>query len=301
MSEYVEGAISNILSGNGGTSKNNKLSSLFSKPDRLKLKKIPAKEEKKTVNKDEINAVDDKNVKRPRRDRQLKKRRNADQEKRTVFVGNIPKDVDKKELKKLFRKCGKVESIRYRCAIPENPKLPKKAAAINRKINEKRDSLNAYIVFENEESIPTALKLNTTILKNHQLRIDTSCKKQHDNKHSVFIGALPFDVKEETVRDTFQDCGQILNVRIIRDRKTGMGKGFGYILFNDKSSVELALKLDGSDCQGRKIRVQRAVKKQKEASKSKTNIKKDAKKIKNSSGDVKKRIKNTKVKAKTRK
>lgn len=62
------------------------------------------------------------------------------------------------------------------------------------------------------------------------------------------------------MREAFEDCGEILNVRIVRDRKTGIGKGFGYVLFNDKSSVELALKLDGTDCQGRKMRVQRAVK-----------------------------------------
>ena len=29
----------------------------------------------------------------------------------------------------------------------------------------------------------------------------------------------------------FNDCGEIEAVRIVRDSKTGLGKGFGFILF----------------------------------------------------------------------
>ena len=39
------------------------------------------------------------------------------------------------------------------------------------------------------------------------------------------------DVKEETLRTTFQVAGDIENIRVIRDKFTGIGKGFGYILF----------------------------------------------------------------------
>ena len=39
------------------------------------------------------------------------------------------------------------------------------------------------------------------------------------------------DVEEEPLRNHFEDCGEIENVRLIRDRKTQLGKGFGYVLF----------------------------------------------------------------------
>lgn len=96
MSEYVEGAISDILGGKDATSKNSKLSSLFSKPNRLELKKILPEKKRETSDRDESNTVDIKNVKRPRRDRMLKKKRDPNKEKRTIFVGNLPKDADKK-------------------------------------------------------------------------------------------------------------------------------------------------------------------------------------------------------------
>ena len=39
------------------------------------------------------------------------------------------------------------------------------------------------------------------------------------------------DTEEEPLRQAFVDCGDVEAVRIIRDSKTGAGKGFGFILF----------------------------------------------------------------------
>lgn len=58
------------------------------------------------------------------------------------------------------------------------------------------------------------------------------------------------------VRKFFEDCGEIKNVRLIRDGKTGIGKGFGYVNFHSKDSVVLALQKDGQSLNGRDLRVQ---------------------------------------------
>lgn len=39
------------------------------------------------------------------------------------------------------------------------------------------------------------------------------------------------DVTENDVWSHFEDCGEIENVRLIRDNKTGTGKGIGYVQF----------------------------------------------------------------------
>lgn len=39
------------------------------------------------------------------------------------------------------------------------------------------------------------------------------------------------EMDDDTVRDHFSECGNVTGVRIVRDRKTGIGKGFGYVLF----------------------------------------------------------------------
>lgn len=41
----------------------------------------------------------------------------------------------------------------------------------------------------------------------------------------------PADTEEEALRQAFVECGDVESVRIVRDSKTGAGKGFGFILF----------------------------------------------------------------------
>ena len=53
----------------------------------------------------------------------------------------------------------------------------------------------------------------------------------HDHKRCVFVGNLPFDVQDEELWTHFERCGDIEFVRIVRDKKTNIGKGFGYVQF----------------------------------------------------------------------
>jgi nucleolar protein 12 len=45
------------------------------------------------------------------------------------------------------------------------------------------------------------------------------------------VGNLPFDVQDEAIYMHFTRCGKIEFVRIVRDKKTNIGKGFGYVQF----------------------------------------------------------------------
>ena len=58
--------------------------------------------------------------------------------------------------------------------------------------------------------------------------------KKLDEKKSVFVGNLAFDEQEETLWKAFSDCGEVVNVRIIRDAKTNLGKGNFYLLYFHK-------------------------------------------------------------------
>ncbi|KAM6971978.1 RNA-binding protein 34 [Aplochiton taeniatus] len=186
--------------------------------------------------------------------------------KRTVFVGNLPVSCTKKTLEMLFRGNGAIESVRFRSVVGEDIAMSHKVAAIQRKVHPKKQNINAYIVFKEEEGAGNALARNgMEIEKDLFIRVDrVSPKQTHDHKRSIFIGNLPFDVKELPVRQHFKDCGKVEAVRLVRDKTSGMGKGFGYILFENADSVQLALKLEGSKIQGRSIRVKRSVKKAKE-------------------------------------
>lgn len=63
------------------------------------------------------------------------------------------------------------------------------------------------------------------------------------------------DAEEEELWQLFEPCGKISSVRLIRDAITGIGKGFGYINFEDSDAVELALQMESPTLKGRVLRV----------------------------------------------
>ncbi|KAM4680106.1 RNA-binding protein 34 [Amazona ochrocephala] len=178
---------------------------------------------------------------------------------RTVFVGNLPVNCTAQVLKSRFKEYGQIKSIRFRSLVPAEDTLSKKLAAIKRKVHPNAKFVNAYIVFEEECDAIKALKENgTEIASGFHIRVDIASKSSsHDNKRSVFVGNLSYDISDDAVREHFSVCGGVVAVRIVRDRNTGLGKGFGYVLFEDTDAVHLALRLNETDLMGRKVRVQR--------------------------------------------
>ncbi|XP_062429673.1 RNA-binding protein 34 [Rhea pennata] len=198
--------------------------------------------------------------------KQQKKRNEAEEmikNRRTVFVGNLPVNCTAQMLKSLFKEYGQIESIRFRSVVPAEDTLSKKLAAIKRKVHPNMKYINAYVVFKEECDAVKALKKNgTQIASGFHIRVDLASKNSsHDNKRSIFLGNLSYDISDDAVREHFSDCGDVVAVRIVRDRQTGMGKGFGYILFESTDAVHLALKLNNSDLMGRKLRVKHCVEK----------------------------------------
>ena len=86
--------------------------------------------------------------------------------------------------------------------------------------------------------------------------------KSHDNSQ-VFLGNLDFKTQEEDIRKLFSKCGEVENVRLVRDATTGIGKGFGYVNFVSEDSVGLAIRLNNQEVCTRKVRVTRSVRKAK--------------------------------------
>uniref|UniRef100_UPI0037E9BD3D RNA-binding protein 34 isoform X2 n=1 Tax=Semicossyphus pulcher TaxID=241346 RepID=UPI0037E9BD3D len=185
--------------------------------------------------------------------------------KRTVFVGNLPVGCTKKTLQSLFREKGTIESIRFRSVVREDPSMSRKVAVIQRKVHPKKQSMNAYVVFKDEEGVTKALERNgMEIEKDFHIRVDrVTDSSSHDHKRSVFVGNLSFEINELAVRRHFEECGVVEAVRLVRDQNSGLGKGFGYVLFESADLVQLALELDGTKLEGRTIRVKRSVKKEK--------------------------------------
>ncbi|QDZ18108.1 RNA-binding protein [Chloropicon primus] len=197
---------------------------------------------------------------------------------RTIFVGNVPSTITKKALKKVFSECGSIESVRFR-SQPLNleNKMPYHDTALTRRIAAVKGMVQAertqkaYVVFKAAEGAEKALQLNMTKVGDKHIMVDFAGAKstnmdgapvQYDPTMSVFLGNLPVDVEEEEVITFFHGAdhvpqvqGEIDAVRVVHDRSTGLGKGFGYVLFKTKNAAKAAMQLNGEKLKEREVRV----------------------------------------------
>lgn len=203
-----------------------------------------------------------------------RKEEQARQEKLTVFVGNLPLDMTRKQLGSLFASCGKVVTTRIRSAAispvkvsrTRDPGLVKKAAFLTGKLDASvKASVHGYILFETEEAVQKALELNNTKLEDgRRIRVDTAVPSWTENtKRAVFVGNLPFDdadaetgLHQHFAKHCSCEEEEIEAVRIIRDKQTFASKGFGYVLFNSSALQATALRcVPGTKYKDRELRV----------------------------------------------
>ncbi len=74
-------------------------------------------------------------------------------------------------------------------------------------------------------------------------------------QNKLFIGNLSFKLAENDIRNLFEKFGTITEIAIPTNRETGKARGFAFITFETEDAAKKALTLDGTEVDGRKIRV----------------------------------------------
>ncbi|OHE58224.1 MAG: hypothetical protein A2Z47_10930 [Thermodesulfovibrio sp. RBG_19FT_COMBO_42_12] len=74
----------------------------------------------------------------------------------------------------------------------------------------------------------------------------------------VYVGNLPYQVDEDSLREVFAAIGEVQSVRIVTD-ETGRSKGFGFVEMTvDADADEAISSLNGTPLMGRSIVVNEA-------------------------------------------
>ena len=71
----------------------------------------------------------------------------------------------------------------------------------------------------------------------------------------LYVGNLPSTATQESVQALFSQYGPVESVVLIKDRETGLFKGFGFVEFQSKEDANKALELDGKDFEGQNLKV----------------------------------------------
>lgn len=172
-----------------------------------------------------------------------------------LFLGNLPFNATQEDLESFFAEYGEVVSVKI---LMRNNKAMGKA----------------FVRFANHEDAVKAKEANGKDFNGREIIVRFASEPQRErserperqerqerpprqsnsNETTIFIGGLSYQSTQDSVSEFFANCGNITAVRIATN-PDGNPKGFAHVEFDSLDAVQEALKLSGSELDGRKIRI----------------------------------------------
>jgi len=82
---------------------------------------------------------------------------------------------------------------------------------------------------------------------------------QPGNGIELYVGNLPYNMKDRDLARLFEKHGQVLSARIIKNKFNNRSRGYGFVEMVDQSTADHAIKAaNGQEVKGRKIVVNEA-------------------------------------------
>ncbi|RWW86477.1 hypothetical protein BHE74_00004749 [Ensete ventricosum] len=173
----------------------------------------------------------------------------AEDEKRTIWVGDLQYWMDENYLHSCFGHTGEVISIKV--------------------IRNKQTGQSEGYGFVEFHSHATAEKILQNF-SNHPMpntdqpfRLNWASFSMSDKRsdlasdHSIFVGDLASDVSDSILHETFATkYSSVKGAKVVVDANTGRSKGYGFVRFGDESEKKLAItEMNGVYCSTRPMRI----------------------------------------------
>ena len=76
---------------------------------------------------------------------------------------------------------------------------------------------------------------------------------------NLYVGNLSQKVTENDLRNNFSEAGEVVSVAIIKDKFSGVSRGFGFVeMATEEGAAEAIKRFNGGDLDGRTITVNEA-------------------------------------------
>ncbi|XP_014894981.1 nucleolysin TIAR [Poecilia latipinna] len=168
---------------------------------------------------------------------------------RTLYVGNLSRDVTEILILQLFTQIGPCKSCKM---ITEHTSNDPYCFV---EFYERRDAAAALAAMNGRKILGKEVKVNWATTPSSQ-------KKDTSNHYHVFVGDLNPEITTDDVRAAFSPFGAISDTRVVKDITTGKSKGYGFVSFYNKLDAENAIShMAGQWLGGRQIRTNWATRK----------------------------------------
>jgi RNA recognition motif-containing protein len=80
----------------------------------------------------------------------------------------------------------------------------------------------------------------------------------------IFVGSIPFKLKEKELKELFEKFGEVTSVKIVKSKVTRQNKGFAFVDMPNEEEIRKAIfELNGLEIMGRNLEVSISEKKDK--------------------------------------
>jgi RNA recognition motif-containing protein/ferredoxin len=164
----------------------------------------------------------------------------------TVYLANFPPSADEAYIRRLFKDCGDILSVRW-------PSL---------KVNSHRRF--CYISFRDREASALAVEKDGMLLEgryNLMAKYSNPAQKKHREGavaegREIHVSNLSKAVTDDEVREIFAKCGKIMRINVPRSM-AGKSRGIAYVEFEDKEqAVQAVSTVNNANVRGQVIRVE---------------------------------------------
>ena len=77
--------------------------------------------------------------------------------------------------------------------------------------------------------------------------------------NNIYVGNLPWSFKDDTLRELFEEDGEVSDAKVIVDRMSGRSRGFGFVEMASGEDAGAAIEaLNGYEADGRELKVNEA-------------------------------------------
>ncbi|OEL19552.1 Glycine-rich RNA-binding protein 7 [Dichanthelium oligosanthes] len=88
---------------------------------------------------------------------------------------------------------------------------------------------------------------------------DSDWKDRSGPEYRCYVGNLPYGTDEGSLKNAFSNYGDVISSEVVVDRETGRSRGFGFVQFEDKKSMDNAIQgMNGQQIGGRSVTVSEA-------------------------------------------
>ncbi|XP_071402030.1 nucleolysin TIAR isoform X2 [Centroberyx affinis] len=185
---------------------------------------------------------------------------------KTLYVGNLSRDVTEILILQLFTQIGPCKSCKM---ITERKHCRRLNSSVGLSIlqHTSNDPYCFVEFFEHRDAAAALAAMNGRKILGKEVKVNwattpSSQKKDTSNHFHVFVGDLSPEITTEDVKAAFAPFGKISDARVVKDMTTGKSKGYGFVSFYNKLDAENAIvHMGGQWLGGRQIRTNWATRK----------------------------------------